>query len=102
MLLSGPLLPVFSSLDFSGMAHTPSANFIASETASTGGTKADSLVCGLRSASNRAGPAQQGGNSRLTTHDALSYLRDVKEKFSDNKNIYDTFLEIMKEFKAQR
>lgn len=40
--------------------------------------------------------------SRLTTNDALSYLRDVKAKFADNKETYDTFLEIMKKFKAQR
>ena len=42
------------------------------------------------------------GTGKLTTNDALSYLRDVKIKFSDNKEIYDEFLEIMKEFKAQR
>lgn len=33
---------------------------------------------------------------------ALSYLREVKNRFADKKDIYDTFLEIMKEFKAQR
>ena len=38
----------------------------------------------------------------LTTRDALTYLRDVKNKFKDNKRVYDKFLEIMKEFKAQR
>ncbi|KAK9865821.1 hypothetical protein WJX84_003538 [Apatococcus fuscideae] len=42
------------------------------------------------------------GQGRLTTSDALSYLRNVKVKFQDRKDIYDTFLEIMKEFKAQR
>ena len=47
------------------------------------------------------GPGLQGAN-RLTTSDALSYLREVKNRFSNNKHIYDTFLEIMKEFKAQR
>ena len=46
-------------------------------------------------------PGLQGAN-RLTTSDALSYLREVKNRFSNNKHIYDTFLEIMKEFKAQR
>eukprot|EP00879_Flechtneria_rotunda_P010154 GHRR01010615.1.p1 GENE.GHRR01010615.1~~GHRR01010615.1.p1 ORF type:complete len:776 (+),score=281.26 GHRR01010615.1:210-2537(+) len=39
---------------------------------------------------------------RLTTNDALSYLREVKNRFADKKDVYDTFLEIMKEFKAQR
>jgi hypothetical protein len=29
-------------------------------------------------------------------------LRDVKNKFADRKDVYDTFLEIMKEFKSQR
>ena len=49
----------------------------------------------------RPGPSPNTGG-KLTTNDALSYLRDVKVKFSDNKEIYDEFLEIMKEFKAQR
>lgn len=53
----------------------------------------------LRSSTANAAALQQ---SRLTTSDALSYLRDVKNRFSDNKAVYDTFLEIMKEFKAQR
>jgi paired amphipathic helix protein Sin3a len=45
------------------------------------------------------GPAAQ---HRLTTNDALTYLREVKNRFADKKDVYDTFLEIMKEFKAQR
>ena len=44
---------------------------------------------------------QQPGN-RLTTTDALTYLREVKSRFSHDKHIYDTFLEIMKDFKAQK
>ena len=32
----------------------------------------------------------------------MSYLKAVKERFSDDKTTYDCFLEIMKEFKAQR
>ncbi|KAK9905961.1 hypothetical protein WJX75_009654 [Coccomyxa subellipsoidea] len=47
-------------------------------------------------------PGQPSTSGKLTTNDALSYLRDVKVKFQDNKEIYDEFLEIMKEFKAQR
>ena len=39
---------------------------------------------------------------RLTTYDALSYLKAVKEMFSENKEKYDEFLEVMKHFKAQR
>lgn len=39
---------------------------------------------------------------KLTTNDALSYLREVKTRFANDKHIYDEFLEIMKEFKASR
>jgi paired amphipathic helix protein Sin3a len=46
------------------------------------------------------GAAPAGG--RLTTNDALAYLREVKERFKDNKSVYDNFLEIMKQFKAQQ
>lgn len=63
-----------------------------------------SVACspsGFRGHSN-PGPAGLGSANRLTTNDALSYLRDVKAKFADNKETYDTFLEIMKKFKAQR
>ncbi|KAK3272628.1 hypothetical protein CYMTET_19089 [Cymbomonas tetramitiformis] len=50
-------------------------------------------------AANTAGQPQQSG---LTTMDALSYLRDVKDHFKYNKAVYDNFLDIMKEFKARR
>ncbi|KAJ8451723.1 hypothetical protein Cgig2_018357 [Carnegiea gigantea] len=47
-----------------------------------------------------------GGNAasgqRLTTNDALAYLKAVKEMFQDKKEKYDEFLEVMKDFKAQR
>lgn len=39
---------------------------------------------------------------KLTTNDALSYLKAVKEMFQDKKEKYDDFLEVMKDFKAQR
>lgn len=39
---------------------------------------------------------------KLTTNDALSYLKAVREMFQDNKEKYDDFLEVMKDFKAQR
>ena len=45
---------------------------------------------------------QAAGQMRLTTGDALSYLREVKARFSEHKETYDTFLEIMKKFKASR
>ncbi|KAL0644320.1 hypothetical protein Bca4012_042610 [Brassica carinata] len=44
-----------------------------------------------------------GGNTGgLTTGDALSYLKAVKDMFQEKKDKYDTFLEVMKDFKAQR
>ncbi|GIL73116.1 hypothetical protein Vretimale_4724 [Volvox reticuliferus] len=48
-----------------------------------------------------AQPTTMGG-TKLTTNDALSYLREVKNRFADQKDVYDTFLEIMKEFKAAK
>ena len=47
-------------------------------------------------------PPSSASSQRLTTHDALSYLREVKARFAGDRRVYDTFLEIMKEFKAQR
>ncbi|KDP45427.1 hypothetical protein JCGZ_09676 [Jatropha curcas] len=46
-----------------------------------------------------------GGSStsqKLTTSDALAYLKEVKEMFQDQREKYDLFLEVMKDFKAQR
>lgn len=38
----------------------------------------------------------------LTTNDALTYLKEVKDMFHDQREKYDLFLEVMKDFKAQR
>ncbi|GMY26135.1 paired amphipathic helix protein Sin3-like 4 isoform X1 [Fagus crenata] len=45
-----------------------------------------------------------GGNNtqKLTTNDALAYLKAVKDIFQDKRDKYDDFLEVMKDFKAQR
>ena len=43
-----------------------------------------------------------GGAQKLTTNDALAYLKAVKDIFQDNREKYDDFLEVMKDFKAQR
>ncbi|CAO2825485.1 unnamed protein product [Amaranthus hypochondriacus] len=42
------------------------------------------------------------GGQKLTTDDALQYLKEVKEMFQDQRDKYDHFLEVMKDFKAQR
>lgn len=39
---------------------------------------------------------------KLTTNDALAYLKAVKDIFQDKREKYDDFLEVMKDFKAQR
>eukprot|EP01025_Chloroclados_australasicus_P059364 TRINITY_DN7503_c0_g2_i1.p1 TRINITY_DN7503_c0_g2~~TRINITY_DN7503_c0_g2_i1.p1 ORF type:complete len:273 (+),score=27.59 TRINITY_DN7503_c0_g2_i1:147-965(+) len=44
--------------------------------------------------------AQSSSCNRLTTNDALDYLRTVKARFGDRKDVYDQFLQIMKEFKS--
>lgn len=38
----------------------------------------------------------------LNVTDALSYLDAVKNKFADQPNVYNHFLDIMKEFKSQQ
>lgn len=46
-----------------------------------------------------------GGSSnfqRLKVEDALSYLDQVKFKFGNEPQVYNDFLDIMKEFKSQR
>lgn len=48
-------------------------------------------------------PVMTGGIcQKLTTNDALAYLKAVKDIFQDNREKYDEFLEVMKDFKAQR
>ncbi|CAK9140729.1 unnamed protein product [Ilex paraguariensis] len=48
------------------------------------------------------GGGTSGGNTRLTTNDALTYLKEVKDMFHDQREKYDMFLAVMKDFKAQR
>ena len=43
-----------------------------------------------------------GGAQKLTTNDALQYLKAVKDIFQDKREKYEDFLEVMKDFKAQR
>ncbi|KAL1828774.1 paired amphipathic helix protein Sin3-like 3 isoform X2 [Daucus carota subsp. sativus] len=52
-----------------------------------------------------SGQAQMNGGGstqKLTTNDALTYLKAVKDIFHDKREQYDEFLEVMKDFKAQR
>lgn len=43
-----------------------------------------------------------GATQKLTTNDALSYLKEVKDIFQDEREKYDKFLDVMKDFKSQR
>jgi len=50
---------------------------------------------------NGAG-ASVGGGRPLNVTDALSYLDAVKNKFNDQPDVYNHFLDIMKEFKNEQ
>ena len=39
---------------------------------------------------------------KLTTDDALTYLKAVKDKFHDNRAKYDEFLEVLRDYKSTR
>lgn len=51
-----------------------------------------------------AGPGGQQAQQfqRLKVEDALSYLDQVKLQFGNHPQVYNDFLDIMKEFKSQR
>ncbi|XP_071706353.1 paired amphipathic helix protein Sin3-like 2 isoform X2 [Rutidosis leptorrhynchoides] len=51
-----------------------------------------------------SGVGGAGGSSaqKLTTKDALTYLKEVKDMFQHQREKYDSFLDVMKDFKAQR
>lgn len=43
----------------------------------------------------------QGSERPLNVSDALSYLDQVKMQFSERPDVYNKFLDIMKDFKSQ-
>ncbi|OIV89161.1 hypothetical protein TanjilG_25827 [Lupinus angustifolius] len=45
--------------------------------------------------------ASEGGR-RVTSKDALSYLQEIKTAFKEEKEKYEHFLQIMKDFKEKR
>ena len=47
------------------------------------------------------GASPPGSLRPLNVKDALSYLELVKVKFSDKAEVYNQFLDIMKDFKSQ-
>lgn len=52
--------------------------------------------------SNRPGTGTKDQSEQARKQEALTYLKELKERLRDKKHTYDEFLEIMKEFKAQR
>lgn len=59
---------------------------------------------GANSNSNSVSAAGGGSSAqfqRLKVEDALSYLDQVKYKFGNQPQVYNDFLDIMKEFKSQ-
>ncbi|KAJ0667361.1 putative transcription regulator Others family [Helianthus annuus] len=52
--------------------------------------------------SRRIGGGGGGRSRKLTTDDALAYLRQVKEVFRDQEEKYEEFLGFMKDYRAQR
>ncbi|GLJ50456.1 hypothetical protein SUGI_1075070 [Cryptomeria japonica] len=56
-----------------------------------------------QSAGESSGPPQNlGGIQKLTKDDALAYFKAVKETFKDRKEKHDEFIEVLKDFKAER
>eukprot|EP00871_Galdieria_phlegrea_P002793 jgi/Galph1/3514/GphlegSOOS_G2171.1 len=51
--------------------------------------------------SSQPATSSQQSTRKLKVEDALAYLEQVKTQFSDQPHVYNKFLDIMKEFKAQ-
>ncbi|KAI7731153.1 hypothetical protein M8C21_006561 [Ambrosia artemisiifolia] len=67
------------------------------------GTDGAGVGAGGGGAAAAAGGGDGGSSAqKLTTNDALTYLKEVKDMFQDQREKYDMFLDVMKDFKAQR
>nr|XP_043616510.1 paired amphipathic helix protein Sin3-like 2 isoform X2 [Erigeron canadensis] len=64
-----------------------------------GGAGTGSGAVAVAAAGGGGGVSNQ---QKLTTNDALTYLKQVKDMFHDQREKYDMFLDVMKDFKAQR
>ncbi|KAI3670027.1 hypothetical protein L6452_41604 [Arctium lappa] len=83
-----------------GQSHVP-GDGVGEVAGGTGGGGGGGVVGG---GGGGGGGAAGGGSSaqKLTTNDALTYLKEVKDMFHDQREKYDMFLDVMKDFKAQR
>ncbi|KAI7878719.1 uncharacterized protein EV154DRAFT_54369 [Mucor mucedo] len=71
-------------------------------TSSPGPTSASAAAASSSSAAATTGGGGGGGGYRpLNVRDALTYLDQVKVRFSDQPDVYNRFLDIMKDFKSQ-
>ncbi|KAD2028391.1 hypothetical protein E3N88_42000 [Mikania micrantha] len=59
-------------------------------------------VAGGSGAGGGGGAGGGSSTQKLTTNDALTYLKEVKDMFQGQREKYDMFLDVMKDFKAQR
>lgn len=64
-------------------------------------TSGAKVVMVTSDAASEAGQATETGYRQLKVEDALAYLEQVKTQFMDSPHVYNQFLDIMKEFKAQ-
>lgn len=63
-------------------------------------TRTDVLLAAPSDGNHQGGPTTTGDGRQLNVTDALSYLDAVKLQFHDNADVYNHFLDIMKEFKS--
>jgi paired amphipathic helix protein Sin3a len=56
---------------------------------------------GLSGGGGSRGGGGIGGDRQLNVADALTYLDQVKQQFNDQPDVYNHFLDIMKDFKSQ-
>ena len=90
---------------FEGVRECPRAPHLKARTG--GGNSAPSrtvlhYTCRMKRPSAIASIQKASTDDALRKQEALTYLRELKDRLKDKKDTYDEFLEIMKEFKAQR
>ena len=61
-----------------------------------------SSILKMKRSAAAASSQKASADDALRKQEALTYLRELKDRLKDRKDTYDEFLEIMKEFKAQR
>ncbi|KAL3833187.1 hypothetical protein ACJIZ3_007923 [Penstemon smallii] len=91
-----------SRAESNGPSHAPGGGGIGGSGGGGGGGGAGVNGVGAGGTGSGAGVNAAGSTQKLTTNDALSYLKEVKDMFQDQREKYDRFLDVMKDFKGQR